>query len=99
MHTQSHSLFASTTATIRRLSSSAKFITSFLTQRAAKDDLVRIVDESGEDYLYHKSYFVFVDFPPAVKKKSPCPAGRQVGRAPRCKALLEKWNAYFSGQQ
>jgi hypothetical protein len=37
--------------------------------RAAKDDLVRIVDESGEDYLYDKSYFVFVDFPPAVKKK------------------------------
>src|SRR5438094_3789110 len=31
--------------------------------RAAKDDLVRIVDESGEDYLYHKSYFVFVDSP------------------------------------
>jgi hypothetical protein len=37
--------------------------------RAAKDDFVRIVDESGEDYLYHKSHFVFVDFPPAVKKK------------------------------
>ena len=37
--------------------------------RAAKDDLVRIVDESGEDYLYHRSYFVFVDFPPGVKKK------------------------------
>ena len=37
--------------------------------RAAKDDLVRIVDESGEDYLYHRSYFVFVDFPKAVKKK------------------------------
>lgn len=37
--------------------------------RAAKDDLVRIVDESGEDYLYHQSHFVFVDFPPAVKKK------------------------------
>jgi len=36
---------------------------------AAKDDLVRIVDESGEDYLYHKSHFVLVDFPPAVKKK------------------------------
>ncbi|MGO4884361.1 MAG: hypothetical protein ACLP59_26600 [Bryobacteraceae bacterium] len=35
----------------------------------AKDDLVRIVDESGEDYLYHKGHFVFVDFPPAVKKK------------------------------
>ena len=37
--------------------------------RAAKDDLVRIVDESGEDYLYHKDHFVLVDFPPAVKKK------------------------------
>src|SRR5437667_4065339 len=31
--------------------------------RAAKDDLVRIVHESGEDYVYHKSYFVFVDSP------------------------------------
>jgi len=37
--------------------------------RAAKDDLIRIADESGEDYLYHRSYFVFVDFPPAVRKK------------------------------
>jgi hypothetical protein len=37
--------------------------------KAARDDLVRIVDESGEDYLYHRSYFVFVDFPPSVKKK------------------------------
>jgi hypothetical protein len=33
--------------------------------RAARDELVRIVDESGEDYLYHKSFFVFVDSPPA----------------------------------
>ena len=37
--------------------------------RAGRDDLVRIVDESGEDYLYHTSHFVFVDFPAAVKKK------------------------------
>ena len=37
--------------------------------RGAKDDLVRIIDESGEDYLYHKDYFVFVDFPLAVRKK------------------------------
>jgi hypothetical protein len=36
---------------------------------AAKDDLVRIVDESGEDYLYDQSYFLFVDFPPSVKKR------------------------------
>jgi hypothetical protein len=37
--------------------------------KAAQDDLVRIVDESGEDYLYHKSQFAFVDFPRAVAKK------------------------------
>jgi hypothetical protein len=36
---------------------------------AAKDDMVRIVDESGEDYLYHKDHFVFVDFPSDVRKK------------------------------
>ena len=36
---------------------------------AAKDDFVRIVDESGEGYLYHKDHFVFVDFPPSVKKQ------------------------------
>ena len=37
--------------------------------RAAKDDFVRIIDESGEDYLFHKSQFAFVDFPQAVRKK------------------------------
>ena len=37
--------------------------------KAARDDLVRIIDESGEDYLYHRSHFVFVDFPASVKKK------------------------------
>ncbi len=37
--------------------------------RAAKDDLVRIIDESGEDYLFDKRQFAFVDFPQAVRKK------------------------------
>jgi hypothetical protein len=37
--------------------------------KAAKDDLVRIVDESGEDYLYHKSHFLFVEFPRSVTKR------------------------------
>ena len=38
-------------------------------RKAASDDMVRIVDESREDYLYHESHFVFVDFPQGVKKK------------------------------
>jgi hypothetical protein len=37
--------------------------------RAAKDDLVRIVDESGEDYLFAKTQFAFVDFPETVRRK------------------------------
>ncbi len=37
--------------------------------RAAKDDFVRIVDESGEDYLYHKRHFIFVELPKALTKK------------------------------
>ncbi len=36
---------------------------------AAKDDMVRLIDESGEDYLFHKSLFVFVDLPPAVRRR------------------------------
>ena len=36
---------------------------------AASDGDLRVIDESGEDYLYHKSQFVFVDFPRPVEKK------------------------------
>ena len=37
--------------------------------RAAKDDLVRIIDESGEDYLFRRTQFAFVSFPQAVRRK------------------------------
>ncbi len=37
--------------------------------QAARDELVRIIDESGEDYLFHRSQFAFVEFPPAVRRK------------------------------
>ena len=32
-------------------------------EEADRDDFIRIIDESGEDYLFHKSHFVFVNFP------------------------------------
>lgn len=38
-------------------------------KKAAKDEFVRVIDETGEDYLFHKDHFVFVDFPKAVKSK------------------------------
>jgi len=34
---------------------------------AEKHDLVRIVDESGEDYLYPAEYFVVLQLPQSVK--------------------------------
>lgn len=37
--------------------------------RATQDDLIRVVDESGEDYLFQKDQFVLVEFPAAVRKK------------------------------
>ena len=37
--------------------------------RAGQDDLIRLVDESGEDYLFQKDQFVLVEFPAAVRKK------------------------------
>ena len=37
--------------------------------RAAEDDLVRIIDESGEDYLFHTNQFAVVDLPQAIKRK------------------------------
>ena len=32
-------------------------------KRADRDGYIRVVDESGEDYLYPESYFVFVRLP------------------------------------
>ena len=36
-------------------------------EQGTRDDLLRIVDESGEDYLYHKSHFIVVEFPIEVE--------------------------------
>ena len=37
-------------------------------EKAAKDDLLRVVDESGEGYLYHHSQFILVELPAEVKR-------------------------------
>jgi hypothetical protein len=34
---------------------------------AADEGYLRIVDESGEDYLYPESYFIFVELPRKVQ--------------------------------
>lgn len=37
-------------------------------ETAEQDDFIRIIDESGEDYLYHLSHFIVVDFPAEVER-------------------------------
>ena len=36
--------------------------------RAAEDDHLRVIDESGEDYLYPAEWFVPIDVPEAVEQ-------------------------------
>jgi hypothetical protein len=35
---------------------------------AAKDDYIRVIDESGEDYLYPANYFFSVELPQAAEE-------------------------------
>ena len=37
--------------------------------RATDDDLIRIIDESGEDYLFARRQFEVVEFPQAVRRR------------------------------
>ena len=39
-----------------------------LDQKAAEDDYIRVIDESGEDYLYPAIYFYPVELPQAVQE-------------------------------
>jgi hypothetical protein len=34
----------------------------------AKHQQVRVIDESGEDYLYPQSFFAPIDLPPPIRK-------------------------------
>ena len=37
-------------------------------ESAARSDYIRVIDETGEDYLYPAAYFVFVEIPPEAAK-------------------------------
>jgi hypothetical protein len=37
-------------------------------EKAAKHRLIRVIDESGEDYLYSESQFVSIKLPQVVEK-------------------------------
>lgn len=50
-------------------------------ESAAKDGFVRIVDESGEDYLYPASFFVEIDVPEASARALRASGSRRSGLA------------------
>ncbi len=37
-------------------------------EKAAKEKYIRVIDESGEDYLYPASYFFVIELPQKVKR-------------------------------
>ena len=37
-------------------------------ESAERSDYIRVIDNEGEDYLYPLEYFIFVDFPPTIKR-------------------------------
>jgi hypothetical protein len=37
-------------------------------EAAAEDGYIRVIDESGEDYLYPQDYFVFIELPQVAEK-------------------------------
>ena len=45
-----------------------KVYTALPDERAAEDDFLRVVDESGEDYLYSAKRFVGVELPQRVRR-------------------------------
>ena len=37
-------------------------------ERAAQDDFIRVIDESGEDYLYYADHFVLIELATEVER-------------------------------
>ena len=49
-------------------------------ERAAANDYIRVIDETGEDYLYPAKYFVPIQLPPEVATILPVGSALRNGR-------------------
>ena len=49
-------------------------------ERAAEIDYIRVIDETGEDYLYPSTYFVPIQLPPEIAKILPAGSALRNGR-------------------
>ena len=59
----------SVTSKTMKIDAQASHAGRYFRTRAQQDGLIRIVDESGEDYLYHRDLFAVVEFPESVEVK------------------------------
>jgi hypothetical protein len=59
---------------------------------AAASGYVRVVDESGDDYLYPADYFVFVELPPKARRAWP-PARMRAKRRSSSNKPLQRTGA------
>jgi len=49
-------------------------------ERDATNDYIRVIDETGEDYLYPAKYFIPIQLPPEVAKILPVGSALRNGR-------------------
>ena len=47
-------------------------------EQAAANSYIRVIDETGEDYLYPKKYFVAIELPPEAAKVLPRETARSL---------------------
>jgi len=50
-------------------------------ERAATNEYIRIIDETGEDYLYPAKHFVPIQVPPEIAKLLPVGSSPRNGRS------------------
>jgi hypothetical protein len=68
-----------------------KIYEAFPDASAEAHDLIRVVDESGEDYLYPSRFFVPIDWLPRSRKRSmPWTTDSESGRSSGCPSGITK---------
>lgn len=50
-------------------------------ERAAANEYIRVIDETGEDYLYPAKHFVPIQLPPEIAKLLPVGSSPRNGRS------------------
>lgn len=60
-----------------------KIYTSIADAAAAKHGLLRVIDESGEDYLYPAQYFVAISLPSSIRRALRIDAPPRIRRGAR----------------